>query len=555
MGELSQQSRRYLILLVCITALLFGLGLANHGLWTPDEPRVAEIGREMALNGNWAVPMLNQRPFLEQPPLYYATLAIAFKALGVSDSAARVPSAVFAFGGVIILFLLANMFFGPRAAFISGFIMATCGEYFRVAHWVIVDGALTFFVLLSLASFMVAYRSESSRKRLLYYALCYLSCTLAFFVKGFIGVAIPALTILAFLFFRRDIRTLLRMHLWLGAVIFLAMVTPWFFELWRQGGREYLTEFLIHNHLGRFTGGVSGHDRPFYYYLVQFPFGFLPWSLLIPPVFFRAFRKTGASAGPEKMGILFAKCWFIAGFIFLSLASTKRVLYLMPLFAPVAMMTAWYIDTTLREGTLKRFDRVFASLFALAPLLVGVVAVPFYLFFCRKYDLPSSWLAVTWIIAFSLVAVILSVEAIWRHRREIGLFWCLSSGAVVSLLLLVLVVMPLIDGYKSFVPFSRDVMALVPASAPLHAYRPDETLRGALPFYTGRYLVELETAEQLKDALDRKETLFVVARDKRGQLKAEIFETGSFSLLTIRGIDTGRSLLLFRSGTTRDRKK
>jgi 4-amino-4-deoxy-L-arabinose transferase-like glycosyltransferase len=48
----------FIILLVAVVPL-FALGLSNHGLWWADEPRVAEIGREMAFTGNWAVPTLN----------------------------------------------------------------------------------------------------------------------------------------------------------------------------------------------------------------------------------------------------------------------------------------------------------------------------------------------------------------------------------------------------------------------------------------------------------------------------------------------------------------
>jgi 4-amino-4-deoxy-L-arabinose transferase-like glycosyltransferase len=151
----------YLLLLMCVVVPLFALGLSNHGLWTPDEPRVAEIGREMALSGNWFVPTLNQKPFLEEPPLYYAALGAVFRISGkASDKIVRIPSALFAFGGVLALFFLANQLMGPRIAFMASFIMATCGEYFRVAHWVVVDSALTFFVLLALAFFIRAYVSS-----------------------------------------------------------------------------------------------------------------------------------------------------------------------------------------------------------------------------------------------------------------------------------------------------------------------------------------------------------------------------------------------------------
>jgi 4-amino-4-deoxy-L-arabinose transferase-like glycosyltransferase len=550
MDNRKKQVGFYLILLICAVVPLFSLGLSNHGLWTADEPRVAEIGREMALSGNWAVPTLNQKPFLEEPPLHYAAIATVFRISGiVSDRIVRIPSALFAFGGVLALFFLGTMLMGPRVGFISGFVMATCGEYFRVAHWVIVDNALTCFVLLALTFFMAAYLSRRSGRRLLFYTLCYVSCALAFYAKGFIGVVIPGLAVLAFLIFQRDIREIVRMRLWLGVGVFLVMVAPWFLELWRQGGSEYLRVFLVHNHLDRFAGGSSGHHQPFYYYLTGFFTGFLPWSLLIVPVFYRVFQKTGESEGTERTGLLFGKCWFIAGFLFLSAASTKRVLYLMPIFAPISLMTGWYVNSTLKGIAFKKFERVFVWLFGLTPLIAGAVAIPAYLYFCRRYDFASSRAVSTWIIAFSLISVVLSVEALCRHRGNRGHFWSFSGASVFSLLILVLVaVIPLIDRYKSFVPFCTDIADAVPASTTLYAYKPDETLMGAVPFYTGRQLQEVESVESLQEVGNGEVPAFVVARDKRRLLETEVLGTGHYSVISKRGMDTERSLLLFKSG-------
>ena len=176
------------------------------------------------MNSHWAVPTLDQKPFLEEPPLYYAAIGAVCRALGTSsDKVVRVPSAVFAFGGVLALFFLGSMLSGPRAGFIAAGVMAACGEYFRVAHWVIVDSALACFIVCGLTFFLAAYLSPNKGRKFLLYVLCYISCTLAFYAKGFIGVAIPGLAVLAFLIFERNIKEILEMHLWLGIAIFLAM--------------------------------------------------------------------------------------------------------------------------------------------------------------------------------------------------------------------------------------------------------------------------------------------------------------------------------------------
>ncbi|OQB76296.1 MAG: Undecaprenyl phosphate-alpha-4-amino-4-deoxy-L-arabinose arabinosyl transferase [Deltaproteobacteria bacterium ADurb.Bin135] len=543
-----------LIYLVLIVVPLFSFGLTNHGLWSADEPRVAEIGREMALTGNWAVPMLNQRPFLEEPPLYYGTLALTFKALGVSDRVARIPSAIFAFATVLVLFFTVNFLFGPQIALFSGIILATTGEYFRVAHTVIVDSALTFFIACAMSLFIVGYLSDSNRKKLLCYILLYISCTFAFYTKGFIGIVIPGLGILSFLVADKNIKEIIKMRLWLGILIFLVLTLPWFITLWQQGGKEHLDVFLLHNHLQRFlpgkfsgtiSGEASGHHHPFYYYLIEFPVGFLPWSLLLVPVFIHAFSRSDKSETPPEKGRLLAKCWFFAGIVFLSAASTKRTLYLMPLFAPMALLTSLYVESTLYRLT-DKIEKAFLWAFTAIFAVIGISAVPVYSSIQGIYPWIRGTNLFPSTVLLSLLIVPSSVLAMWfLWSKNFGKYWVTTIiPIVVGMVFTAVAVAPVVDIHKSFVPFCHELMAIVPSSEPLYAYSADETLRGAVPFYTGRYLTEICGPGNLEKTIETKGQVFIITRDKKRKAETELLSTGKLSIIFQQKMGGERTLTL-----------
>ena len=538
---------RYFALLMVVLIPLCWLGISNHGFWGTDEPRVAEIGREMALSGNWAVPMLNRKPFLEQPPLYYGTLAVTFRLFGVSDRVARIPSALFSMGGAVALFFLASMFFGPRAGFLSAFVLVTTFEYFQIGHWVLVDSALTCFVICAMAFFAAAYTSQEKRKKLLFYVLLYLSCTLAFYAKGFVGVVIPALAVVVFLLFERNLREVLQMRLWLGIILFSALVLPWFLALWHQGGAEHLKTVLVENHLNRFMRpGNLGHAQPLYFYLADFPPGFLPWIILIVPLLYRAFSGTGKLPAQARTGLLLAKCWFFSGFVFLSMASGKRLLYTLPVFAPLAMMTAWFVETSMRPVHIKKIEKVFLWMFAVFPLAVGAAAGPLYFHFTEG-DLPGGPRAlppVIWVL--SAVAVAPSLVAFWfLFRGNLRRFWVTYGATLFVLLVLVLTALvPIVDSSRSVAPFCKEVRSAIGKDAPVYSFIPDESLRGAIPFYTGRYIDELWDIEQVKEVLKGPEQLFFVERDSGGALERMLLSAGKLRVMLRHGMGSERSLVL-----------
>jgi hypothetical protein len=101
-----------------------------------------------------------------------------------------------------------------------------------------------------------------------------------------------------------------------------------------------------------------------------------------------------------------------------------------------------------------------------------------------------------------------------------------------------------LDRHKSFVPFCQQIIAVVPAGQPLYAYQPDETLRGAVPFYTGRYVIEMEDIGSVATILQKKESVFIIIRDKRGNFEKELLATDQLSILVKQEMGLDRALLL-----------
>ena len=90
---MTNRTRTDFLLLAGFCAFLFFYGLGQFGLIGADEPRYAQVAREMLQRHDWVTPTLGGQPWLEKPPLYYWQAMLAYSAFGVSDGAARLPAA------------------------------------------------------------------------------------------------------------------------------------------------------------------------------------------------------------------------------------------------------------------------------------------------------------------------------------------------------------------------------------------------------------------------------------------------------------------------------
>jgi 4-amino-4-deoxy-L-arabinose transferase-like glycosyltransferase len=495
---------RPLLSLALLAALVSSVGLGNE-LWSPDEPRVASIGRTMWQTGDWIVPRLCGEPFLEKPPFYWWVQAGVFALAGrATATLARVPSALFAFATILLTYAFGRRFFTREACLFAGLVLLSMTDFALAAHWILVDNALVFGVTGVLACFAHAQgRSGSARAWLL--AGMYTCLAVAFFSKGVIGLGMPILGIGSYLLWTRRLRAFAGWHLLLGGGALAALVGLWLHALWVSGGPQVLDTFLIQNQLGRFMPGVVatewGHRRPFWFYLLNAPGDWLPWTPFIALACISELRNWRQLEPCERTGLRLCLATSGSVLLALSISGTKRSLYLVPIYPCVALGVGVWMAGELRqalwerrlEDTLLRLLRL--SALACAPLvLLRLSAWPWALW-------SVALLAAGWLVARR--------PAPGRRAAYAGtaLLVCLATVHLFATF------KAYFDPSKSFVPVVRAIERYVPANAPLYGFQPPEATLGAIGFYTNRRIVSVDL-DTLRALAQGAATSFVLVRDR-----------------------------------------
>ena len=436
-------------LLLLLAALLFFFALGNHELQGSTEARVSGIAMAMHLDNDWVVPRLFREPFLEKPPLSLWLDAGAIRLFGASTGAVRLASAFAGLFSVMLLYGMLRRFGRPQTlAFSAALILATMASYWGNVRGVGEDSLLSLGVTAALLGFYQAVRPEREGSSTWAWALFTAGMVIATLSKGVLGLAMPGIVIFVYLFSTSLMDKRLRLGDWLKPALFtlLALVPLliWLGFLFQRGGMQAVGEVLWTNSVGRFSGSFveAGHYEPFYYYLAKLPEAFLPWNILVYLGLWH-FRKSLV----RNRYRLFFSVWLVAQFTLLTLASSKRTVYLMALTPAAAVLAAEYARVLLEWA---------------------------------KDHKPG----------------------LYRYHRQIigGVF----SLAIACYLSAAFWFAPKADVRHSFVPVISQIQTLQDEGRTVAMYQPNERIDGASVFYLQAYLPILNTEAELRAFLSAK---------------------------------------------------
>ncbi len=309
---MTARTRTDVLLLAGFCAFLFFYGLGQFGLTGADEPRYAQVAREMLERRDWITPTLGGQAWLEKPPLYYWQAMLAYAVFGVSDVAARIPAGIDATLLVIGVYLFFRRFREGMEAD-AALITASCAGVIGYARAASMDMALAATFGLGMLSWW-AWREYGNR---VYLALFYIFMALGMLAKGPVAPFLGAAVITAFALASREYRLVLKTIWPPGVLLFCAIALPWYFAV-QMRNPQFFREFILEHNLARFSSDLYHHRQPFWYYLPVTAVALVPWIVFAVSAFVESARiwwveRKSVSPEPdfESQFTVFACCWRI----------------------------------------------------------------------------------------------------------------------------------------------------------------------------------------------------------------------------------------------------
>lgn len=332
-------------MVVAVLVLAFAFQ-GSRGIWEPDEGYYVNPAHAMLESGHWLVPRLNGGPFLDKPPLVFWSTAAGMGLLGANEWGARVGQALWFAATALLVGLLAGRWWGPRTGKVAALVYASSLGPFLAANALTPDTPLAFCVTLAYYAFW-RLEEEGPHRRIGWGALLGVALGLGILAKG------PALLVATaplgvYLALRRRLASLLTPPYLLGGVLFAALAVPWYAAVISTipGAGAYIldnqvTGRLFTGHLERNPGWAGG----FAVYLPTLLVAGLPWNViwlrdLVRGRWRRAQFRSVAARWRERPERLLLALWVAVPLAVFCAAQSRLPLYVLPLFAPLTMVTA-----------------------------------------------------------------------------------------------------------------------------------------------------------------------------------------------------------------------
>jgi len=483
------------LFLLLVLGLLFFLLLGARPLFTPDEGRYAEIAREMVARGDYVTPYLNSIKYFEKPILFYWLESAAIKIAGLNLWSLRGVNALLGLAGCLLTYFTARRLYGRSTGLLAAMILGTSTLYFVMTRMISLDLTVTLFLTLTLYAFLLGSLAPYGKARRLYLYAASVAAALAVLTKGLIGLVFPLMIIGTFMAMTGEWRSLKRFYLPSCLALFLLIALPWHGLVgWRNP--EFFYFYFIEQHFLRYTNMNIGHYQPAWFFLPNLVLGFFPWVVFLPQALGQMGNKVIKQPRTYKTELFFL-LWIVLIFAFFSFSKSKLIPYILPLFPPLAILVARYL-----QGAMQHAYRWGTRIgYACLVFLTLAIAGAFYLFL-RDTPLPYPHTAAY--LLYSAVAL-LGTGALAGGimvYRQAGKAIMITTASAWLFLLLLMAAFPAIDT-RTILPLAQ---LLQPQLTPTDEVITFNQYYQDLPFYLKRRITILNWKNELTYGMRHQDT-------------------------------------------------
>ena len=423
-------------LLICATLYVcYFSHLGVLGFIGPDEPRYAWIAREMMESHDWTTPRLYGSPWFEKPPLFYWGAGLSFKWFGVSEAAARLPSAISALLAAIGLAWLARRLYGEETARWSLLLLPTTAGMIGFSHAAATDMPFAgMFALAMVCAAVVLGLTHNDNTPILPRTPWIALVMFGFFLGAAVLAKGPAAIILCggaallWALLTKQWADSLRLLHPVAIASFCATALPWYVRCARRNP-DFLRIFIVEHNFKRFLTPEFQHVQPFWFYVPVVLIALLPWTALFLWSSLHGVARVVRTHAAQSSK-WFLVCW--AGFclLFFSISRSKLPGYILPALPALVLIFAHSLTAMGKiPRWLLRVGLLLFSVLLFAPFVYIQLLGPQF-----PYGNATIVTGVCAIVALMGAANLL-LASFGRPARQRGLLPLLAAGCVVPVLL------------------------------------------------------------------------------------------------------------------------
>jgi 4-amino-4-deoxy-L-arabinose transferase-like glycosyltransferase len=440
----------------------------------------------MAQTNDWITPRLWGEPWFEKPVLYYWAAGIAMRIFGVSEFAARLPSALAALIAVLAVAWTGLRSYGVRTAWYALLMLPTSVAIIGFSRAASTDMLFTGMVTAAMAvAFEILQRPRPNSLLRIAFGFFLGAAVLA---KGPAAVILAGAATLLWAAISRQWRAPFRFLHPLVIVVFCATALPWY-VLCALRNPDFLRIFIWQHNFERYLTPVFEHRQPFWFFVPVSLLGILPWLPLLISGVLDNVRNDDFKRKIDSPA-LFIGCWALFPFLFFSASQSKLPGYILPALPPALLLIARMFTGRTEQSSRARQLGV-ACTGLVFPLLIGILwAKPGFKFAPGVGFDPDPIRGIH--IAF--IAALLGGGLVVLYALSERCSDAVCIAACVTALILLLanrMVLPALDGFISSRPASAELMNVYEAKPEeIAVYHLPRAYGYGLDYYFGRNLPE-----------------------------------------------------------------